>query len=120
MTVHGRLRTNADEWVVREGGPDMPRAAHWAVAVSLLVTGSIAAASPQERVALRGTLSVVQEDDFARGRTARVHTLFEDGTGRGYTLHFAAAETKLRTGARLVARGRLVGRDLYLDPASSD
>jgi hypothetical protein len=103
----------------------MARVSSWVLVFSMLVAGSIAA-EPRERSTLprkeiRGTLSVVQEDDFERGRTARVHTLFDDSTGERYTLRLAGpADERLRTGARVVARGRLDGRELYLDSVGSE
>ena len=64
----------------------------WVAVTVLLAAGTTAAAPPASKVAVRGTLSVVQEDDFERGRTARIHTLFEDGSGKRYTLRFAGTE----------------------------
>jgi hypothetical protein len=90
------------------------------VVTVLLLAGSVAAApaiAPGSRsVTMRGTLSVVQEDDFERSRTERIHTIFDDESGRPFTLRFAGTpDGRLRTGARIVARGVVIGRELHLD-----
>ena len=103
----------------------MSRASSWVLVFSMLAAGASVAApsdrSAQPRKEIRGTLSVVQEDDFERNRTARVHTVFDESTGERYTLRLAGpADDRLRTGARVVARGRLDGRELYLDSVGSE
>jgi hypothetical protein len=87
------------------------------LAAALLVTSvSLAAPDAPRKVAIRGTLSVVQEDDFAHGRTARVHTLFDDATGERFTLRSSRLEDmRLRTGSRVAVRGLATGRELVID-----
>ena len=87
------------------------------LALALIVTtASIAAPETPRKVALRGTLSVVQEDDFQSGRTARVHTLFDDATGERFTLRSGRLEDlALRSGSKVVVRGTAQGRELVLD-----
>jgi len=62
---------------------------------------------------VRGVLDVLQEDDFAKGLTRRVHTLVEEVTGTTYTLRFEQPpRTDLRTGSRVVVRGLALDKDL--------
>lgn len=85
---------------------------------AVLLAASVTMAAPQapRKVVLRGTLSVVQEDDFQRGRTARVHTLFDDATGERFTLRSSRLEDLgLRTGSKLVVRGTAEGREIVVD-----
>ena len=87
------------------------------LAAALLVTSiSFAAPAVPRKVVLRGTLSVVQEDDFQHQRTARVHTLFDDATGERFTLRLRAPDERLKTGDLLVVRGVALGREVELDP----
>jgi hypothetical protein len=95
------------------------------VVAALLAAGSVSAAPvapPVGRpIALRGTLSVVQEDDFARSRTVRIHTVFDDKTGEPFTLHFTGTpDRSLRTGARVMVRGFAVGHELHLESPGGD
>jgi hypothetical protein len=92
---------------------------------ALLVAGSVAAAPAVppggKSAAIRGTLSVVQEDDFEQSRTQRIHTLFDDASGERFTLRFTGSpDRSLRTGARILARGVLIGRELQLDTNRTD
>ncbi|HJQ98760.1 MAG TPA: hypothetical protein VJ826_10640, partial [Candidatus Polarisedimenticolaceae bacterium] len=87
------------------------------LAAALLVTSvSFAAPAVPRKVVLRGTLSVVQEDDFQHQRTARVHTLFDDATGERFTLRLRTPDERLKTGDRIVVRGMALGRDVEPDP----
>src|SRR5580765_5954781 len=95
------------------------------VIAALMAVGSVAAApmtAPGGRpVAIRGTLSVVQEDDFERARTERVHTIFEDETGERFTLRFSGTpDRRLRSGARVLVRGLAVGREIRLESLGAD
>jgi hypothetical protein len=89
------------------------------LAAALLVTSvSFAAPAVPRKVVLRGTLSVVQEDDFQHQRTARLHSLIDDATGERFTLHLRAPDARLKTGDRIVVRGMALDRDVELDPDS--
>ena len=95
------------------------------VIAALLAAGSVAAAPVSapggKPVAIRGTLSVVQEDDFERSRTERVHTILDDESGKQFTLRFSGTpDRRLRTGARVLARGLMVGRELHLKSLGGD
>src|SRR5262245_2417274 len=94
------------------------------VAAALLVAGSVIAAPllPGSRsVVIRGTLSVVQEDDFEHSRTARVHTIVDEESGEPFTLRFTGTpDRRLRTGARVLARGQVIGRELHLASLDAD
>ena len=87
------------------------------VAAFLMTSVSIAAPLAPRRVVVRGTLDVVQEDDFARNRTARIHSVVDDATGERFELRLASPDARLKTGARIVARGSALGHDLVLDEA---
>jgi hypothetical protein len=94
--------------------------AKYLAVAALLAVGPVFAApvvAPGSRsVAIRGTLSVVQEDDFERSRTERIHTIFEDESGERFTLRFTGTpDRRLRTGARILARGVVIGRELHLE-----
>jgi gametolysin peptidase M11 len=86
------------------------------LAVVLLATSvSFAAHDVPRKVALRGTLSVVQEDDFSSGRTKRVHSLFDDATGERFTLRSSRLDDlRLRSGSRVVVRGEALGQELVV------
>jgi hypothetical protein len=93
------------------------------VAAALLAAGSVVAAplSGKGFVAIRGTLSVVQEDDFERSRTERIHSIIDEETGKPFTLRFTGTpDQRLRTGARVLARGRVIGRELHLEPLDAN
>ena len=93
----------------------MFQSTRFALALVLTSAAIAAPAAPSKKV-LRGTLSVVQEDDFQSGRTARVHTLFDDETGEPVTLRSQRLEKlQLRSGSRVVVRGEALGRELVLD-----
>jgi len=87
-------------------------------AVLLAASVSFAAPDAPRKVVLRGTLSVVQEDDFEHQRTVRVHTLFDEATGERFTLRLRAPDARLKTGATLVVRGTALGREVELDAGS--
>src|SRR5262245_32062200 len=89
------------------------------VVAAILAASSVVAAprlgSGARPVAIRGTLSVVQEDDFERSRTERVHTVVDEDTGERFTLRFEGTPGRgLRTGARVLVRGQAIGRELHL------
>jgi hypothetical protein len=95
------------------------------VVAALLAAGFAVAAptvAPGSRSAvIRGTLSVVQEDDFERSHTERIHTIFDDESGQPYTLRFTGTpDRRLRTGARVLARGQMIGRELHLESLGTD
>ena len=103
----------------------MPVQAKHLVIAALMAVGSVAAApvtAPGGRlVAIRGTLSVVQEDDFERSRTERIHTVLDDESGERFTLRFSGTpDRRLRTGARVLVRGLAVGRELHLESLGVD
>jgi hypothetical protein len=66
------------------------------------------AANPAPQATISGTLSVLQEDDFERDRTRRIHRIHDPATGKSYRLDFAVApDPRLVSGSRVVVRGRL-------------
>ena len=95
------------------------------VLATLLTAGPVIAAPvavPGGRsVAVRGTLSVVQEDDFERSRTERIHTIFDEVSGEPFTLRFSGPpDRRLRTGARVLVRGLAVGREIHLESLGAE
>jgi len=102
---------NVRSWLRRRGG--------WIVCLAIAaVPDPIFSAGKGDlgtTVAVRGTLHVLQEDDFSRGLTRRAHALVEDGTGRIFPLRFGREpEPVLKTGSRVVAHGSLAKGSLLL------
>jgi hypothetical protein len=76
---------------------------------------------PPREVAVTGTVTVLQEDDFASGRTRRTHVL-EERTGSGrYRLRLPAARHgDLRSGTTVALRGILLGDEIAVGAAPAD
>lgn len=89
-------------------------------AAILGVPSAAAAAGAAQRVVVTGTLDVLQEDDFERGRTRRIFRLLEDDTERVFTLHVRAMPAAdLQTGARVRVRGTRLDAAISADPDGS-
>jgi len=108
-----------------------PRAV-WSIAVLLVsavaISGNAQAPTAFERawqagtpLTIAGELTVIYGDDFVNHQFELIHSIRDDRTGQRFRLRFEnGVPGNLRTGARVTARGRAIGRELYLADGASE
>jgi hypothetical protein len=82
---------------------------------------SAEAAEPPRQASLRGTLEILQEDDFAQGLTRQLHAVVDASTGRRFHLRFAGnPPSRLRHGSSVLVRGQVLGDRVVVGLGAGD